>query len=277
MRLITLGVVALLALTFVALVNTSVQADVENPSFETNDTSGWTETLNGATIEVVESCDTACAGSSFAPYEPVDGDYFALLTSALNSTVTLTQSFTVLPGATISGWAFFCDGNGEFNFSVLGCAQSAPDTWTSACASAMVAISNSPVFQADCTGNHTDWTSFTYVVPGTGCQETVSTLTASLTEVDGINVPADVRSRMGLDAIQIDDEEQVEACATPTPTATERPRSTPTATRPPNIGAGLSGLFQGQPTPLPTTPSVSAPAATAPAITPPRTGDGGLR
>jgi len=59
------------------------------------------------------------------------------------------------------------------------------------------------------------------------------------------------------------------AVATPTPT--------PAATRPPNIGPGLSGLFQGQPTRLPTAPSIVAPVATAPAIMPPRTGDAGLR
>ncbi len=47
-------------------------------------------------------------------------------------------------------------------------------------------------------------------------------------------------------------------------------------TQRPNIGAGLSGLFQGQPTPLPTAPSAVAPAATAPTISPPRTGDAGL-
>ena len=46
--------------------------------------------------------------------------------------------------------------------------------------------------------------------------------------------------------------------------------------RRPNIGAGLSGLFAGQPTPLPTAPGAVAPAATAPTISPPRTGDGGL-
>jgi hypothetical protein len=46
--------------------------------------------------------------------------------------------------------------------------------------------------------------------------------------------------------------------------------------QPPNIGAGLSGLFNGMPTPLPTAPSAVAPAATAPTISPPRTGDAGL-
>jgi hypothetical protein len=46
--------------------------------------------------------------------------------------------------------------------------------------------------------------------------------------------------------------------------------------RPPSIGAGLSGLFVGQPTPLPTAPAAVAPAATSPVITPPRTGDAGL-
>jgi hypothetical protein len=57
-----------------------------------------------------------------------------------------------------------------------------------------------------------------------------------------------------------------------------RPPAPEQRPRPPNIGAGLSGLFNGQPTPLPTAPSAvaPAPAATSPVITPPRTGDGGL-
>jgi len=46
----------------------------------------------------------------------------------------------------------------------------------------------------------------------------------------------------------------------------------------PNLGAGLGGLFAGQPTPLPTArPAAAAPAATAPSISPPRTGDAGLK
>jgi len=75
-----------------------------------------------------------------------------------------------------------------------------------------------------------------------------------------------------------------DAITQPTPTAepSTTPRPRPTATRPPNISGGLSGLFTGQPTPLPqavqpAAPAGGAPAATSPvAITPPRTGDGGL-
>jgi hypothetical protein len=48
----------------------------------------------------------------------------------------------------------------------------------------------------------------------------------------------------------------------------------PVRPRPPNIGAGLSGLFNGMPTPLPTAPSAVAPSTT---IRPPNTGDGGVR
>jgi hypothetical protein len=55
-----------------------------------------------------------------------------------------------------------------------------------------------------------------------------------------------------------------------------RPAQREERPRPPNIGAGLSGLFAGQPTPLPTAPAAVAPAATSPVITPPRTGDAGL-
>jgi len=58
-------------------------------------------------------------------------------------------------------------------------------------------------------------------------------------------------------------------------TPTPQPQNTAAPSRP-NIAAGLSGLFAGQPTALPTAP---APAAVAPSTTirPPSTGDGGLR
>jgi hypothetical protein len=46
--------------------------------------------------------------------------------------------------------------------------------------------------------------------------------------------------------------------------------------RRPNIGAGLSGLFAGQPTPLPTAPAPAAATAPSQGIRPPSTGDAGL-
>jgi hypothetical protein len=45
----------------------------------------------------------------------------------------------------------------------------------------------------------------------------------------------------------------------------------------PNIGAGLSGLFAGQPTPLPTAPAPAAATAPSQGIRPPSTGDAGLQ
>jgi hypothetical protein len=62
---------------------------------------------------------------------------------------------------------------------------------------------------------------------------------------------------------------------TPTPEPTEKPRERIERSVP-NIGAGLSGLFAGQPTPLPTA-AAPAPAAPSQGIRPPNTGDAGLR
>ena len=59
---------------------------------------------------------------------------------------------------------------------------------------------------------------------------------------------------------------------------TPEPEDTAEPSRPvrPNIGAGLSGLFAGQPTALPTAVA-PAPAAPSPTIRPPSTGGAGLR
>jgi CSLREA domain-containing protein len=62
--------------------------------------------------------------------------------------------------------------------------------------------------------------------------------------------------------------------ASPSPSQTPTPSAEQASQRPPNIGAGLSGLFNGIPTPLPTAAHAVAPSAT---IRPPSTGDGGLK
>jgi hypothetical protein len=200
----------------------------------------------------------------------VDGDEFALLTAGeANSPVSLSQTFSVLPGSAITGWAFFCDGEDN-----PGCVQTFPFYSDSGEVRFSVMAVNVAVFSAS---NDTDWSAFTFVVPGSGCVEVSVTITASVVN----DIDSGFPSRLGLDDIVVDDEDQVEDCETPTPEPTEEPRRPPERERPPNIGAGLSGLFQGQPTPLPTAPSAAAPpsnrapAATSP-ITPPRTGDAGL-
>ena len=66
----------------------------------------------------------------------------------------------------------------------------------------------------------------------------------------------------------------------PTPTPTATPQVIEDDARPsrPNIGAGLSGLFAGQPTALPTAVGpASAPLTPSQTIRPPSTGDAGLR
>lgn len=62
----------------------------------------------------------------------------------------------------------------------------------------------------------------------------------------------------------------------PTPDPTSEPRERIERSVP-NIGAGLSGLFNGQPTALPGAATAVAPAATSQTIRPPSTGDAGLR
>lgn len=96
---------------------------------------------------------------------------------------------------------------------------------------------------------------------------------------------ASVRSVENDQSLEINEPEPEPGCdivskvwvaPTPEPTATAEPRERVERSVP-NIGAGLSGLFNGQPTALPTAPSAVAPAATTPVIRPPSTGDAGLQ
>lgn len=76
-----------------------------NASFETGDTTGWTETIPAeASINVVTSF-TSDAGTV---YNAQDGMYFAALkTDGPGSLTKLTQPISVAAGDTVSGWAFF--------------------------------------------------------------------------------------------------------------------------------------------------------------------------
>jgi hypothetical protein len=83
---------------------TSAQAGIINGSFETGNLTGWTaspSSLAGA----VSSYHTF----SPAPFTPIDGNFFALLSAGAGANVytTLSQSFSANAGDTISGWAFF--------------------------------------------------------------------------------------------------------------------------------------------------------------------------
>ena len=76
-----------------------------NASFETGDTTGWTETVPvGASISVV----TTFTSDQSTVFNPKNGAYFAVLkTDGPGSLTKLSQSLNVLAGETISGWAFF--------------------------------------------------------------------------------------------------------------------------------------------------------------------------
>ena len=262
---------------------TAVFADPINPNFETGNTNGWEAEEAGdgpledeetdGEIDVVDECEDC--DTPFSPYTAQSGNFFALLIAGQEDEFTsLTQTFQVPAGSVVSGWYFFCNDeeggenegddpsscpsseNGDVESGAL---RSADVTLTDRyCDKLRIAyrVNEGPANEAvglnACEHFSTDWTEFEVVVPGPRCQPVEFELFAGVSNFDDSAAP----SAMGLDNIQVDDSHCV----------TQRP----------NIGAGLSGLFQGQPTPLPTAPSAVAPAATAPTISPPRTGDAGL-
>ena len=254
------------------LLASMVSADPVNPSFETGNTNGWEEELAGSgVIEVVQECDEACS-SPFAPYRAVHGQDFALLTAGADGDfVSLGQTIIVPGGSTVSAWVFFCNReNGERGDCLI---EGQPEPGSASrgevtaqvgpyCDEVLVAYqigeAPNPFNEAysvnACDSVSTDWTLVEFEVGGTPCRQLAVNLVAGIRNIGDDSVD----SMMGLDNVRVDDSH----CAT------QRP----------NIGAGLSGLFQGQPTPLPTAPSAvaPAPAATAPTISPPRTGDAGL-
>jgi hypothetical protein len=251
-----------------------VFADPVNPSFETSNLQGWeSDDAGSGSVEVVTECEDC--DTPFSPYEPQSGNYFALLVAGdEDEFASVTQTFQVRAGSVVSGWYFFCnneeDGEDAAECSSgeggpqLGSLRSAAVPDAEFCDELRIAykVDEGPANEAvglnACEHVTTDWTEFEVVVPGRGCALVDFELFAGVSNFGDSAVP----SAMGLDSILVDDS----ICDTPTPTPTQRP----------NIGAGLSGLFAGQPTPLPTAPSAVAPAATAPTISPPRTGDAGL-
>ncbi len=265
---------AALAVVIGILLASVVFADPVNPSFETGNTNGWEADAANGEIDVVEECE-GCE-TPFSPYTAQAGEFFALLTAGDPDEFTnLTQTFEVRAGSTVSGWYFFCNDE-ESGEGASTCSSDAEPEAVRAlaepsdefCDEARIAfrVDAGPAMEAvsvnACEDLSTDWTEFEIEVPGAQCTIVDFELFAGVAnDVDGV-----ASSLLGLDNILVDDS----ICETPTPSPTIQP------TQRPNIGAGLSGLFQGQPTPLPTAPSAVAPATTAPTISPPRTGDAGL-
>jgi len=99
---------ALVGISFMLAVASPLWAGhITNPSFETEDTSGWDETIpGGASISVVSSYDEPDGPKR--SYSPVHGDWFALLkTDGAGSHTTLSQDVSLEAGDVLSGWAAF--------------------------------------------------------------------------------------------------------------------------------------------------------------------------
>jgi len=92
-----------------ALAQTAQATPLVNGGFETGDFTGWTVILNGGTAQVVSSHTSIVApGDPSTVYSPVGGSYFALLkTDGPGNEQKIQQSFDLVAGQTIFGWAAF--------------------------------------------------------------------------------------------------------------------------------------------------------------------------
>ncbi|MBC8236129.1 hypothetical protein H8E77_41815 [bacterium] len=102
----TFGVTCILALVIAGLTYAGVFIGIQNPSFETGDTTNWTETLpgGGSMIWVL----TEHTGNPPVVYGPTQGNYLALLVPGTpGQATTLTQDFTINAGQTLEGYAVF--------------------------------------------------------------------------------------------------------------------------------------------------------------------------
>ena len=279
--LVVIGAVVV-ALLFAA--GSAAQTEVTNPSFETGDTTGWDETIPaGGTIDVVNECDADCTGfDSFDPYEPVDGDSFALLkTDGPESFTTLSQTLVAQAGVEISGWAFFYNDESICEIEPFLCESVCDETQVNVYVDDVLA---EEVFAASsCTTSSTDWTQWTFLVPGASCEEVEITIEARITNIGD----SAVDSRMGIDALEVDES----ACPTPVPTAD------PTATPEPetrrvqvvvpsggsSLGPALAALLaasdsnrNNDPAPQEDVAGVQSVDGAIGPISPPNTGDAGL-
>jgi hypothetical protein len=187
-RVAPVGVAVALAtalLLLVGLANPAPAAStLVNGDFETSDTTGWTASTPGNT-QVVTTHVTA-NGS----YQPVDGNYFALLRSGQADTpVKLSQSFFADPGMTVSGDTFFQTNDGfPFNDSGQVVVRIKEDGTTVA-----TPFNKSVSDVGD--GGQTPWTHWehTFTEPGE------YTIEASVVNaIDGL-----VSSFVGLDAVEL--------------------------------------------------------------------------
>lgn len=118
-------VVALAIIVFLQLRGpATASSTLTNPGFETGDFTGWTVYVpTGGSADVVTSHYSPLSSDpAYYPdyqnvqdaettYCPMTGTYFALLkTDGPGSYTSLTQTFSIYAGETISGWAFFDNG-----------------------------------------------------------------------------------------------------------------------------------------------------------------------